>query len=336
MTRTTSGLTQAMLYLEILKRIPMKKSISGPDIRRSLEADGIKPSKLQLERALCALSEESSLGVVRNDKSKPYSYRLDKSSSLRHFRELTPQESLIFRLIERQLAYQLPSAVFKAIEPFFDNARETLSAKTHSAENNWLDKVAVVPNTIQLIPPKVKPRIFDTVSEALFEEKWLEVSYTNLGGETKEKKLVNPLAIVQQGERTYLVCQFETYRNFRHLALHRITSAKKTGLDAPRPADFSLNGYLKSRPFNHTVDDQVSYVHLSFDTTSRGAATELTESPLTADQTITPVGKNEKGEDVWHIDVPRYQDSRLLKGWLASWDFINVKMEPVDAPATEI
>lgn len=312
MARDTDTIDQVGLYLEIFKRIPVNRDITCKEILDSLAMAGIEVPLLKLQRALKSIVESDRFGIERNDRSKPFGYRRSRATGFTVY-DPTPQESLMFRLVEERLANELPSAILKGLKPLFDKSREVLNEKSRSSkEYEWLKKVAVVPNTLKFLPPAIKPRIFNEVSEALYDEKWLEVKYHNAAGETKTKT-VNPLAIVQQGNRIYLICQFETFSNYRHIALHRIENAKETDRPASRPADFSLQHYLTHTEFNYT-GDTVRWVHLTFQTRNPQTVAQLEESKFTNDQTIREVRKG-----VWKVDVPRIVDSILLDGWLKTW-----------------
>lgn len=120
--------------------------------------------------------------------------------------------------------------------------------------------------------------------------------------------------MVQQGERLYLVGHYEASNELRHLALHRILSARKTDVHAMRPAGFSLDEYLESSAFNYTADC-ATWIHLTFETTSPETVQQLTESPLALKQTITSVAPGR-----WTVDVPRIIDSMLLDQWFRTWE----------------
>ena len=326
MPRTTSAIKEAFLYLAILQRIPANSWVTVADIMNSLTLAGIKVKLLTLQRYLQNLRENPEFGVECDMRAKPYAYRCSRSSNLLQA-DLSPEECLLYRLVEENLLHQLPKDLLQSLQPLFAKARESLKETQGNSRKRaagaWLDKVAVVPDVQQLMPPAIKPRIFNEVSAALFEEKWLEVSYTNRQGQRKEKKLVNPLAIVQQGPCVYLVVLFETYADVRHLALHRLTSAKKTDRLAPRPAGFSLKKYLEEVKFNYT-GPTVDWVSLSFETRDSVLALRLGETPLAPGQTIEQTG------DTWTVQVPRIKSSPLLVQWLRAHDAENVRATVIE------
>lgn len=324
MPRTTSAVKEAFIYLAILKLIPAKSAISSIAIKDNLRTKfGIDISYLTLSRYLSNLRERDEFGVVCDTSSKPFSYRLNPNAEWLPQSQLSAQECLLYRLVEENLSHQIPGAFLKNLQPLFSKARETLKdSGARTKEQAWLNKVAVVPNQLRLISPTIKPRVFNEVSQALFEEKWLEVSYHNRNGEKKEKKLVNPLAIVQQGECIYLVVQFETYSNFRHLAIHRIDDARKTERLAQRPADFHLKDYLRCQEFNYT-GPVVSMVGLTFETHNPVLVQRLNETKLAINQTI------DESNGIWTVNVPQIIDSELLDRWLLAERAENVRKDVI-------
>ena len=219
----------------------------------------------------------------------------------------------MLRLIEANLHYQLPGKLNRAMEPFFDAARQTLSETqgkiTH--ENEWLNKVAVVSNTLPQIPPSIKPRIFEAVSNALFENKKLKITYQNAEGKEKTKT-VSPMGLVQQDIRLYLVCRFDGYQDIRHLALHRIRNAELLTEPAQKELNFDIKTYVKEHHFNYT-NSETKMVRLTLVFTNEATALNLTEAPFNRTQKI------EKLEDGRYRLTVKIEDSLLLDGWINTW-----------------
>lgn len=313
MARQMNAINQAMLYLEVIRRIPRHRFISTIEIQNSLRASGINVQILTLQRYLKQLYESGNLPLERNDTGRPFSYRMGTDSTPFPFTKLSPQEALMLRLIEANLHYQLPGKLNRAMEPFFDAARQTLSETqgkiTH--ENEWLNKVAVVSNTLPQIPPSIKPRIFEAVSNALFENKKLKITYQNAEGKEKTKT-VSPMGLVQQDIRLYLVCRFDGYQDIRHLALHRIRNAELLTEPAQKEFNFDIKTYVKEHHFNYT-NSETKMVRLTLVFTNEATALNLTEAPFNRTQKI------EKLEDGRYRLTVKIEDTLLLDGWINTW-----------------
>ena len=323
MAREQKTLDQTLVYLEIIKRIPRRSSVSTQDLLNSLASAGINLPLLTLQRYLKVLTESDVVPIRCDRSSRPYSYRLDMDASPYLFSQLTPQECLLLKLAKENLKNQLPAHISRSFDPIFETVEDNLVSRDRTRkEKAWLKKVAVVANSLPQIPPTFKARIFDTISEALYDDKKLEITYRNIDKAVK-KHVVTPLGLVQQDHRLYLVCQFDGYDNIRHLPLHRMDDA--TMMEAANPVQhFDLERYIRERHFNYS-GDELRTIHLVMDFTNEQTAMNLREAPFTRHQTITEL---ENGTYRLEADL---EDSILLDGWINTWREIAgiVKVEKI-------
>ena len=323
MAREQKTLDQTLVYLEIIKRIPRRSSVSTQDLLNSLASAGINLPLLTLQRYLKVLTESDVVPIRCDRSSRPYSYRMDMDASPYLFSQLTPQECLLLKLAKENLKNQLPAHISRSFDPIFETVEENLVSRDKTRkEKAWLKKVAVVANSLPQIPPTFKARIFDTISEALYDDKKLEITYRNIDKAVK-KHVVTPLGLVQQDHRLYLVCQFYGYDNIRHLPLHRMDDA--TMMEAANPVQhFDLERYIRERHFNYS-GDELRTIHLVMDFTNEQTAMNLREAPFTRHQTITEL---ENGTYRLEADL---EDSILLDGWINTWREIAgiVKVEKI-------
>ena len=326
MARQMNAINQAMLYLEVIRRIPRHRFISTMEIQNSLRASGIEVQILTLQRYLKQLYESGNLPLERDNRSKPYSYRMGTDSSPFPFTKLSPQEALMMRLVEANLKYQLPGKLNRAMEPFFEAAKQVLDDVPGrvTKENEWLNKVAVVSNSLPQIPPNIKPRIFEEVSNALFNNQKLKVTYHNTEGHEKTKT-ISPMGLVQQDIRLYLVCRFDGYTDIRHLALHRITDAELLNEPAQKERDFDIKTYVREHHFNYT-NEATPIVKLTLEFTSEATALNLSEAPFNRTQKI------EKLDNGHYVLTVVIEDTLLLTGWINTWKekagIVRVEKEP--------
>ncbi len=305
-----SAAKEALLVLTVLRLIPRHGWISTPQLEQSLAEAGYQIESRRLQRMLQSLRNHEEFGVECNTKSKPFGYRRRVSDSDLASTRLRPQESLLLRLAEEHLKYQLPSPILKSLAPLFDAARLSLNETGSTArQRDWLGKVAFVPDSVALMPPKILPRIFDAVSEALYRDSKLEIEYVNAKNNSSTH-IVSPLGLVQQEHRLYLVCRFDNYDNVRHLALHRIKSARVLDFASDRPKDFSLGKYIASRHVNYSNGGKILFV---VEFSNPDTARILTETPFNRTQTL-----RELPEGGWHLEAVM-DDTVLLDGWVAAW-----------------
>jgi predicted DNA-binding transcriptional regulator YafY len=213
----------AILALELMRRIPRNRTVTAKELHEQLADTEVGRDLRTIQRQLEMLS--GYFDIERDDRSKPYGYRWKEKSRGMALPTLSEQESLLLMLAEQHLRSLLPAGLMKSMDGFFTQARSNLAPYSNAKrEREWLSKVRVVSTTQPLLPPKVKPGVFEQVSNALYANQWLNVDYENAAGKRTQADVM-PLGLAQQGERLYLVCRFKGYDNERSLALHRITSA---------------------------------------------------------------------------------------------------------------
>ena len=302
--------SDTLIYLSILRRIPRARWISSTELRRQLSAAGIEMSPRRLQRYLKALSSWPDLGVECRTGSKPYGYRRTDTGNDTTFASLLPHEGLLLRLAREHLRYQLPRELTDALAPLFDAAIDASTpCDEASRANAWLKKVSFVSSTVPMVPPDIKPRIFDVVSEALYKDVKLRIRYRNVRDEEREAA-VSPLGLVQQDVRLYLVCRFEGYDDVRHLALHRLLDAETLDCPVDRPEGFDLDRYVAERHFNYAESGKIRLV-LEF--TSAETARNLKETPFVG-QTVF----EELPDGAWRVEAI-VDDTVILDGWIAAW-----------------
>ena len=284
MPKRPDTLETVLLALELLRRIPRNRKVSASELREQLTGAGVERDLRTIQRQLEMLSKH--FEIERDDRNKPYGYRWKEQAKGVALPMLSEQESLLLTLAEQHLRNLLPAGLMKSMEGFFVQARSNLGAQANAKrEREWLSKVRVISTTQPLLPPKIRPGVFEEVSNALYGNRWLNLDYQNAAGK-KTNAEVMPLGLAQQGPRLYLVCRYRNFDNERSLALHRIISAQASTLTFERPKDFDLQNYDEDGRFGFGEGRRI---HLTF-LIDRDAGLHLLESPLSADQKITEVG----------------------------------------------
>ncbi len=266
--------------LELLRRIPRQRKITARDLHRQLQESGLKKGLRSVQRQLKMLSER--FDIERDDRDKPYGYRWKQQSEGFCVPRLNLQDSLLLTLAEQYLRSILPAKLMESMEGFFTQAKTDLKQPGENhPEQEWLSKVRIVDTTQPLLPPKLKPDVFEAVSNALYENKWLKLKYENAGG-WRGNYRVMPLGLAQQGPRLYLVCRFEGFDNERSLALHRIISAESSTMGFERPLEFDLKKYDDDGRFGFGESVRI---RLTF-RINKPNGFHLLESPLSTDQEV--------------------------------------------------
>lgn len=297
------SLDTAFLLLEILKRIPKTRKIMAADLRAQLAAIGLDRDIRTIQRHLDTLSER--FDIERDDRTKPYGYRWKAGAEGIALPSLSAQESLLFKMAHEHLRALLPPNLSKAMAGIFEQAERNLGPGTSAPqERAWLNKVRVVPTSQPLLPPDIRPNVFETVADALFNNHLLDLVYRNAAGRTQEARVM-PLGLAQQGPRLYLVCRFDGYDNERNLALHRIISITASTLTFDPPKDFDLARFDADGRFGYGNGEKI---RLKF-RIDKDAGFHITESPLSKGQTVV------EHEDCYEISAT-VVDSAMLEWWL--------------------
>lgn len=299
------GLETALQLLAILQRIPRRRFTTSAHLLEQLQAAGFELTRRSLQRHLDVLIRQ--FPIECDTRGRPYGYRWTEGALGFNLPLLSPPEALLLQLAKNELADLLPSRTLLTLAPLFGSAQQQLAATTSpDAERRWLKKTQRVPESLPLISPRLAPGIFETVSEALYEERTLRLVYRNAKGK-RQKAEVWPLGLVPQGPRLYLVCRFSGFDNERIISLVRISHA---GLGDPfkYPADFNLARYVDEGHFGIRRGSQIR-VCFRIDKT---IGQHLAESPLSADQQIF-----DEGERL--LVIATMVETELLHRWLRGW-----------------
>ena len=303
MPKRPDNLETLHIALELLRRIPRGAKVSAPELHAQLNQAGLARDLRTIQRQLEMLTQH--FDIERDDRSRPYGYRWKERAKGMTLPSLTEQESLLLTLAEQHLRKLLPASLMKSMSSFFAQARSNIGPHTNAKrEREWLSKVRVVSETQPLLPPKIRPGVFDEVSNALYANCWLEVDYKNAGGKRTQTEVM-PLGLAQQGPRLYLVCRFSGFDNERSLALHRITSARASNRSFERPKEFDLQKYDDDGRFGFGEGERIK-LRFRID---KGAGRHLLESPLSADQQVVEL------DDAYEITAT-VVDSEWLWRWV--------------------
>jgi predicted DNA-binding transcriptional regulator YafY len=275
--------------------------VTAEQLREQLASIGIHRDLRTIRRQLAMLCLYFG---VECDASRPGGYWRPRAVEGLSLAALSEPESLLLMLAQKQLAAFLPPSVTKALDGFFEQARCNLDPFGDAVlAKQWLSKVRVIGESLKLLPPPIAPGVLETVSEALYANRWLRMRYKDAEGRVSRKRVM-PLGLALQGPRLYLVCRYGN-GDERSLALHRMGAVHAEANVFERPADFD---------FERFDDDGAlafgdgTRVQLSF-SIQRKAGFHLTESKFSHDQTVRVDG------DRLHFRAT-VADSMILHRWL--------------------
>ena len=321
--RDDRGLEEVIFTLELLRRIKKHQKMTAPELHKQLRDAGFKRDLRTVQRKLEALSDH--FGIERDERSKPYGYRWRSDAKGFCLPALTEQQSVLLALAEQQLRNLLPAGLMKSMQGFFEQARYNLTPeKNQTPGKGWLSKVCVASETQPLLPPKLRPGVFEAVSNALYEDRWLKVCYENSNGRRTTGEVM-PLGLAQKGPRLYLACRYRGYDAERTLVLHRIISAKALTIGFDRPPEFDLRKFDAEGQFGFGSSGRIK---LRF-RVREDAGAHLLETPLSRDQKVKKIGDE--------LEITATVEGTFeLEKWLLGFgeDISDVWKEPVPAPSS--
>ena len=266
---------------ELLKLMPGRRP--GMTVRKFcelLEAAGHAVTKRTVERDLDLLS--GPFPFVCNDKSKPYGWHWLPGT---HFDIpcIGLAEAVSLGLLENLLRQLIPRTFVESLEGRFSAAQEKLNALPKNAYAKWTDLVRYIPPGMPFLPPSINAAVLSAVQDALLHRCQLKVSYAGPGVTIPKQLVLHPVALIQQGERSYLLATTFKYENLVQYAVHRIHSAEILAEQSKRPKGFSLDAYLAQGGGQFGNGEEI---HLKAHLTDNLAAI-LRETAISRDQKIT-------------------------------------------------
>ncbi len=279
MPSNNETLLRQWAMLRMVPRYPQK--ITARDLTDRLEGEGFPVSKRTIERDLMELSAAFPLAL--DDREKPYGWSWQKDAPAFDLPGLGDHESLMLLMVEQHLQAMLPPSTLDVMAPYFKAARMRLASGAKNGKAKmWAEKIRAVPPTQPLLAPKVDADVQRIVSDALLNEKQLQVSYRKRGEKKSIDYRLHPLALVQRGPVFYLCVRLFDYEDVRLLALHRIKTAELLDEPAATPPEFDLDAAIASGLMGFGSGRIISLL-VKF-TKEKGE--HLFETPLSQDQEI--------------------------------------------------
>jgi predicted DNA-binding transcriptional regulator YafY len=269
---------------EILRILPTQGAgLTVTEISEALASRDFVSHHRTVERDMKVLPQCFPVHV--EDGSKPFRYRWRDARSF-NFPALTLDDALTIKLAESALKTLLPVDLLQGLAPRFQAATDRLAQMKGQTRNaRWPNLVRAIPRTFELAPPRIDARVLETAQEALLANEQLDIEYQSLQDATFEPRRIGPHALLHKGQVTYLVATRDPGKGARTYALHRMRSAKLTGLKVPR-SDFDLDAYLASEAHEPGPNTPVTLEAR----VNANLAKILRETPLNASMTMKPDG----------------------------------------------
>ena len=283
-------LIRQLAMLQLIPKSPSQITVS--ELTQRLEKAGYVITARSVQRDLNDIKEQlPQLNLVCNDSSKPYGWKWAREAkTYLHFMGI--EEALTLYLVDQHLQKALPSSMRQDLEPIFHQAKQTLAkASDKHLMKHWLNCVVVESPTQPFIAPKIKIGIQQTIYQAVFEQKQLEVSYQGFHSDQAKSMILHPLGLLVRGHLTYLGATVNDYCDIRLFALHRFNSAQLKPLDDANPkTSMTWQEYLSTGAagFSSHKNNEIQLIAWVDEYLAR----ILRETPLSADQHLI---EQEKG-----------------------------------------
>lgn len=256
--------------------------------------------------------------------SREHRFRMKETAPLL-LKPLSQEQLMAFGLLSKFGTDLLTHEAHRALSPFFDAAQDAVVDMAREAGlgvrvsedlgRKWLGKIAVLPAVLPFCPPAVDEEIKQTVHKAVLMEHCLRLRIVHSPSREEEECEVSPLALVQQGVRTYLIARRTGTNRVDRILMARILQATSSFETAQAPANWSLGEFLK-QGIGHPVFPKDIYGKLEHIELRINAGSQwLKETPLAPDPVIE---EHADGSFTMKVEMPITEE---LVHWLLSMAF---------------
>lgn len=217
---------------------------------------------------------------------------------------LTSAQAVALGVLQKVGLGLVPKALVDELKPLFtaihsnqlvrkqsdkDLGRKVPRKAAEVAEDKWLKKIAILPETVGFVAPATLPEVEKQVHEALYDEDLIDVHYRD------KVFTVKPLALVQRGVRRYLIGIKRGHgTDPTFFTMSRIKKVEPVTLleyeDVKGGEDFDLDAFLK-KGLAYPVFDEADLgkpIQLKL-WVDEGTYAWISETPLDESQTAKKV-----------------------------------------------
>ena len=293
--------------LRFIPKYPAKRSLQN--FKDHLLSLDFEVSDRTIQRDLLKL--ERYFPLQCDDRSLPHGWSWLKDAKDNDLAAMDKIEALSLSLAQKFLEELMPINEYERISNLFDRANNVLETSEIGKMVRWRDRVRVIPPSQKLIPPKIDQEVKMAIYDALLNGKQITVQYLKASSKRAEKRLVNPLGIVLQGNVNRVVCTMDPDFNvIRHLPLHRFKRVEENEEDSVEPKDFDMDNFIAKQNFGFLRTKDPINIEIIFDAS---AGFHLFETPLSENQKI-----NDEKNNKLRV-FATVADTEQLRWWLLSF-----------------
>jgi predicted DNA-binding transcriptional regulator YafY len=287
-----------------------------------LECQNFTVTKRTIERDLQSLS--ATFPITVDTRSSPYGWSWEKGAAAIDVPGLSSAEAMTFAMTRQFLETLMPPSMLEQLAPYFGMAEQRLEALGDDAPTSaWGKKIAVIPPTQALLPPKIVDGVQAAIQEAVYLDRQVKIQYRKRGEKSNVEYVVHPLGLIQRGGVLYLVCTFFDYPGEKLLVVHRMRSVAILEEKTKRPKGFKVSDFINRGGMGFGTAELIELVARF----THEAGEHLHDTPLSISQTLTdlPDGRIELRAQV--------HNTLQLRWWLQGFaDGVEV-MAPADLRA---
>jgi len=294
-------------YCEILRLIPRyPNSISTPDIIDSLRNQGYTVSERMIQRDLDKMCSSKLFPFSSTLDTNPLCWYWPVDSTKFLVPRMEPEEALTLKLVEQYMLPLFPLSAQEHLSAYFELADKVLNS---SPLEDWVNKVKILPDSFNLLPPEIFPEVMAVIYSALFKNKCFKAVYIRQDGEKKEHEF-NPLGLVFRNKVIYMVASLWDYQDIKQFALHRFEQAAIIDKTIVTPEGFTLSDYIDQGEFAYP---RISNKHINLVIKVQPYLMKhLSECRLGSEQQISTI------DDGYQVSA-KVLDSEQLRWWLRSF-----------------
>tara|TARA_R100001230_G_C5688338_1_gene199497 strand:+ start:844 stop:1887 length:1044 start_codon:yes stop_codon:yes gene_type:complete len=282
-------LMRNLTLLRIIPRAPLRRDTNT--LHEMLKEEGFNVDIRTLQRDLHKLSTKFPL-MCQEEKTGPHRWQY-VSDFVSDLPAMDTAEALALVMAEDSLAGKLPPSALAHVQRRFGRARQHLDALETNGLAHWRKRVSSIPEGKTLLPPEVAPGIWDAVSDALLNQRAIDVTYRSRSKKSLKQFTVHSQGIVVRGSISYVLATIDEYQDVRQLVLHRFQDIQQSEkLYRPAP-DFSVQDYIEKGEFGYLIDQ--TPIQLIADI-NEDMAKKLAETPISRDQQLSALNLQKRAE----------------------------------------
>lgn len=317
---SASAATTLSRQRELLKHIPSRlPGKTSAEIRDALSDEGFDIHERSVQRDLKTLQRHYR---ITRTKEPPYRWYWESKQAYDDMlatasEGITVLHAFTLHMLRIHLAQTLPAATTRQMKPLFDLAESKLAALADSNEiARWTTLVDVVKPGLPANAPSLRDGVLEEVQSALMKRDKLKLEYASASQGTCRQFMVNPIGIVQRGEKIYLVAIEEGYAKPTTYAMHRIMRANSYWQSADT-CGISLDSFITSGGLQFLVSPNPVPLRawVSKMLGDQLAETNLDQLEGFEPQSLTQLERKDDGYEL----IVTLPDSLTLRNWILSW-----------------